>query len=130
MSEETDLDIWIKHAEDDFNAAGKLLRGKKNHPFMARVFTPSNAPKNTYMKAMLIAKGKRFPMIHDLLVIHNLLQQAGINMKVSEDELAFLSAFAVRARYSGELPEITDAKEALQIAKTVRKFSRSFLNLK
>ncbi|MFZ5882536.1 MAG: HEPN domain-containing protein [Chloroflexota bacterium] len=29
MPQKTDLDIWIEHAEDDFNAAGKLLRGKK-----------------------------------------------------------------------------------------------------
>ncbi len=29
MKGENDLDVWIDHAEDDFNAVGKLLRGKK-----------------------------------------------------------------------------------------------------
>lgn len=38
MREETDLDNWINHAEDDFNAVGKLLRGKKNLD-LCRVFS-------------------------------------------------------------------------------------------
>lgn len=82
------------------------------------------------MKALLVVKGKRFPMIHDLVTINDLLQRAGINMEVSENDLAFLSAYAVRARYSGERPEMEDAKEAIEIAKIIRKFSRTFLGLK
>ena len=128
MNAESDLEIWIDHAEDDANAAGKLLRGKKPSIYGACFHAQQCAEK--YMKALLVVKGKRFPMIHDLVTINNLLQRAGINMEVSENNLALLSSYAVRARYSGERPEMEDAKEAIEIAKTVRKFSRMFLGLK
>lgn len=128
MNAASDLEIWIDHAEDDFNAAGKLLRGKKPSIYGACFHTQQCAEK--YMKALLVVKGKRFPMIHDLVTINSLLQRAGINMEVSENALALLSSYAVRARYSGERPEMEDAKEAIQIAKTIRKFSRTFLGLK
>ncbi|OIN92084.1 MAG: DNA-binding protein [Anaerolineae bacterium CG03_land_8_20_14_0_80_58_20] len=128
MNAESDFEIWIDHAEDDANAAGKLLRGKKPSIYGACFHAQQCAEK--YMKALLVVKGKRFPMIHDLVTINDLLQRAGINMEVSENDLGLLSSYAVRARYSGEHPEMEDAKEAIQIAKTIRKFSRTFLELK
>lgn len=82
------------------------------------------------MKAMLVKCGKRFPMIHDLPTINSLLQQAGIEITTSENDLSLLSSYAIRARYAEERPEIADAKEALAIAKAVRKFSRAYLGLK
>lgn len=125
MKGENDLDVWIDHAEDDFNAAGKLLRGKKPSIYGACFHAQQCAEK--YMKAMLIVKGQRFPMTHDLVILTTLLQQAGMDMKISEDLLELLSSYAVRARYSGETPELEDAKEALLISKHVRAFSRKFL---
>lgn len=79
---------------------------------------------------MLVLKGRRFPMTHDLVNINNLLQQSEINMEISEDQLELLSSYAVRARYDIDRLEMADAKEALQTAKTIRKFSRTFLGLK
>jgi len=67
---------------------------------------------------------------NDLITVNNLLEQAGIKMNVSENDLALLSSYAVRARYSGERPEVEDAKETLKIARIIRKFSRTFLGLK
>jgi HEPN domain-containing protein len=128
MKADNDLDVWVEHAEDDFNAAGKLLRGKKPSIYGACFHAQQCAEK--YMKAILVFKGKRFPMTHDLVIVNNLLQQVEINLEISEDILELLSSYAVRARYSGELPEMEDAKEALEISKTVRKFSRNFLGLK
>ena len=128
MNAESDFEIWIDHAEDDANAAGKLLRGKKPSIYGACFHAQQCAEK--YMKALLVVKGKRFPMIHDLVTINDLLQRAGINMEVSENDLGLLSSYAVRARYSGERPEMEDAEEAIEIAKTIRKFSRTFLELK
>ena len=125
---ENDLEIWIAHAEDDFNAATKLLRGKKPSIYGACFHAQQCAEK--YIKAMLVFKGKRFPMTHDLVNVNNLLQQVKIDLKTSDDILELLSSYAVRARYSGELPEMADAKEALEIAKKIRLFSRKFLGLK
>ena len=127
MKDENDLDVWIDHAEDDFNATGKLLRGKKPSIYGACFHAQQCAEK--YMKAMLIVKGQRFPMTHDLVILNTLLQQAGMDMDVSEDLLELLSSYAVRARYSGETPELEDAKEAFLISKQVRAFSRKFLGI-
>ena len=127
MKGENDLDVWIDHAEDDFNAAGKLLRGKKPSIYGACFHAQQCAEK--YIKAMLVVKVQRFPMTHDLVILNTLLQQAGIDMMISEDLLELLSSYAVRARYSGETPELGDAKEALLIAKQVRAFARKFLGI-
>jgi HEPN domain-containing protein len=41
-----------------------------------------------------------------------------------------LSDYAVATRYPGEMPTAEDAKEAIDIAKSVRKFARKWLGLK
>ncbi|MBI3166041.1 MAG: HEPN domain-containing protein [Chloroflexi bacterium] len=127
MKGENDLDVWIDHAEDDFNAAGKLLRGKKPSIYGACFHAQQCAEK--YMKAILVFREQRFPMTHDLVILNTLLQQVGVDMQISEDLLELLSSYAVRARYSGETPEMDDAKEVLKIAKQVRAFSRKFLGI-
>ncbi len=127
MKDDNDLAVWIDHAEDDFNAAGKLLRGKKPSIYGACFHAQQCAEK--YMKAILVFKGQRFPMTHDLVILNTLLQQEGVDMNISEDFLELLSSYAVRARYSGETPEMNDAKEALKIAKQVRAFGRRFLGI-
>ena len=127
MKDDNDLAVWIDHAEDDFNAAGKLLRGKKPSIYGACFHAQQCAEK--YMKAILVFREQRFPMTHDLVILNTLLQQAGVDMQISEDLLELLSSYAVRARYSGETPEMDDAKEALKIAKQVRAFSRKFLGI-
>lgn len=127
MKDNNDLAVWIDHAEDDFNAAGKLLRGKKPSIYGACFHAQQCAEK--YMKAILVFREQRFPMTHDLVIINILLQQVGVDMKISEDHLELLSSYAVRARYSGETPELDDAKEALLIAKQVRAFARKFLGI-
>lgn len=127
MKGESDLDVWIDHAEDDFNAAGKLLRGKKPSIYGACFHAQQCAEK--YMKAILVFREQRFPMTHDLVILNTLLQQAGVDMNIAEDLLELLSSYAVRARYSGETPELDDAKEALKIAKQVRAFGRRFLGI-
>ena len=128
MSANNSLDVWLAHAEDDLNAAQKLMRGKKPSTYGACFHAQQCAEK--YMKAMLVFAGKRFPMTHDLVHINNLLQQSGIDTGISEDTLELLSSYAVRARYDEEPLEMADAKEALQIAKAVRKFARQHLGLK
>ena len=60
MKGENDLDVWIDHAEDDFNAAGKLLRGKKPPIYGACFHAQQCAEK--YIKAMLVVKVQQFPL--------------------------------------------------------------------
>ncbi|MBI3162438.1 MAG: HEPN domain-containing protein [Chloroflexi bacterium] len=116
------------HAEDDFNSVQKLIRGKKPTLYGACFHSQQCAEK--YMKAMLVFKGKRFPKTHDLIDINKLLRQNEIEMGLTEDMLKLLSSYAVRARYDAEYLEMADAKEAFNVAKSIRKFSRKFPGLK
>ncbi|MEW6400698.1 MAG: HEPN domain-containing protein [Chloroflexota bacterium] len=128
MKKHSDLEAWIEHAEDDFNNSRRLIRGSKPSSYGTCFHAQQCAEK--YMKALLVFKNRAFPLTHDLSLINNLLVQAGIFTGISEDELETLSAYAVAARYPGAGPTVEDAKEAIQIAKTIRKFSRAFLGLK
>ena len=128
MKEHNDFTAWIEHAEDDFHNTGKLIRGSKPSIYGTCFHAQQCAEK--YMKAMLVHKEKPFPMTHDLTLLNNLLEQVGVFMGMNEDTLDTLSAYAVATRYPGASPAIEDAKEAIQIAKTIRKFSRTFLGLK
>ena len=128
MKEHNDFEAWIEHAEDDFRNSGKLIRGSR--PSIYGTCFHAQQCVEKYMKAMLVHKEKSFPMTHDLTLLNNLLEQVGVFMGTTEDTLDTLSAYAVATRYPGASPTIEDAKEAIQIAKIIRKFSRTFLGLK
>ena len=51
-------------------------------------------------------------------------------IELVEEDFDTLSAHAVKSRYPGAKPTLEDAKEAIQIAKAVRKFARQWLGLK
>ncbi len=81
------------------------------------------------MKALLISKGADFPKTHDLLMLNGLCTAAGILLEIDPKQLNTLSDYAVRTRYPGEGPDTSDAKEAIEVARSIRKFSRRFLGL-
>ena len=128
MKSETDVDVLILHAEDDFDIIRKALRGKKPSTFGACFHAQQCAEK--YLKALLAFKGIAFPLTHDLIVLNTKCVSAAINIGVEKKWLALLSAYAVAARYDRDRPSLEDAKEALEIATNIRKFSRTFLGLK
>ena len=81
------------------------------------------------MKALLVFKKAEFPKTHDLLMLNNLCSHAGILLEIDPKLLNTLTDYAVRTRYPGEGPTVADAKEAMQIAKLIRTFSRNFLGI-
>lgn len=128
MKSKSDIDVLIIHAEDDFDMVGKALRGKKPSTYGACFHAQQCAEK--YMKALLAFKDIKFPLTHDLTVLEVKCASAGINMDIEKKWLALLSAYAVAARYDRDRPSLEDAKEALEIAKAIRKFARTFLGWK
>ncbi len=58
-----------------------------------------------------------------------LCEQAGILIIVEAKQLNTLADFAVRVRYPGEGPTLDEAREALEIAKSVRRFARGILGV-
>ena len=81
------------------------------------------------MKALLVSKKVGFPMTHDLLLLNNLCSSAGIFLEIDPELLNALTDFAVRTRYPGEDPTINEAKEAIEITKSIRVFARRFLSM-
>jgi HEPN domain-containing protein len=128
MKGESDAEILILHAEDDFDMIGKALRGKKPSTYGACFHAQQCAEK--YMKALLAFKDVRFPFTHDLNVLNAKCVAAEIEINVEKKWLDLLSAYAVAARYERERPSLEDAQEALAIAVAVRKFARAYLGLK
>jgi HEPN domain-containing protein len=127
MKEESDVEILVLHAEDDFDMIARALRGKKPSTFGACFHAQQCAEK--YIKAMLAFKDVKFLLTHNLSVLSVQCASAGIKIEVEEKYLALLSAYAVAARYDRERLSLEDAQEALEIATQVRKFARKFLGL-
>jgi HEPN domain-containing protein len=127
MSAANDPRAWIEKAEEDFELARSALRRKKPLTMGACFHAQQCAEK--YLKAMLVFKDSNFPKTHDLLMLNNLCSNAGIFLEVEPKLLNTLSDYAVRTRYPGAVPTEDDAKEALEITKSVRRFAKAFLGM-
>ncbi len=79
------------------------------------------------MKGLLVQQGIVLPKIHDLVELSTMLQATGIMLPVDEDDLSLLTRYAAMTRYPGEDPSVEEARMAKEIAKAVRRFSRTLL---
>jgi len=128
MTEISELKSWISYAEQDYSAAKTLLRLKK--PLFGAVCFHAQQCREKYLKALLILKDVDFPKTHDLPTLNTLCNQNSILTGFDPQQLGDLTKYAVQARYPGSQPTREETKEAMEIAKTVRRFARSFLGLK
>lgn len=129
MSDPNNPQDWVAYAEEDFDVAKTTLRRSK--PFISPSCFHSQQCAEKYIKAMLVSKSVAFPKTQDLLALNTLCNNAGILTRFTQDDLDKLSAHAIHA-YGPSNTRITpeEAREAIEIATTVRKFSRTFLGLK
>lgn len=128
MSDEQDALAWARYAEEDFQTAKILPRRKK--PMLAGVCFHTQQSAEKYLKALLVAKQKEFPKIHDLDTLNELCNQAGVFTGFDKDSLDRLTDYAVFTRYPGNQPILDEAREALEIAKSIRKFVRGWFGLR
>ena len=111
---------WVEYAEVDIDVAKLALRRKKASTYVVCFHAQQSAEK--YLKARLIARQIKFPKIHDLRRLNDLLSANGIVLGISVTELDKVSAYAVMVRYPGDQPVFEEAQEAVETAKLVRKF--------
>ncbi len=128
MTDINELRSWIAHAEDDFESAKVLIRRKKPLLYSACFHAQQCAEK--YIKAVLIFKDQGFPKVHDLNTLDDLCSGAGVFLGMDKANLARLSAYAVMSRYPGDEPTAEETKAAIETAKAIRRFARSYLGLK
>lgn len=127
MNEDNPLD-WAFKADGDLDMAGRALRGKVKHADSASYHAQQCAEK--YFKAMLVAQGAKFPKSHDLVSLNNLCVTSGVFTNFDTEKLDYLSGFAIGTRYPGMEPSLEEARNAIEIAKTIRKFARKWLGVK
>jgi HEPN domain-containing protein len=127
MNETNDPHAWVEKAEEDFVLAKSSLRRKK--PLLSGACFHAQQCAEKYMKALLVSKNAVFPKTHDLLMLNNLCSEAGIFLVIDPKLLNTLTDYAVRTRYPGEGPMLEEAREAMEIAKLVRSFSRRFFGM-
>jgi HEPN domain-containing protein len=128
MSDPTNPLEWVEYAEEDWRSAKRLLRG--NRPSTTNSCFHAQQSAEKYLKALLVSKKAYFPKTHDLSSLDMICAENGILTGFSTSLLTILSDYAVATRYPGEMPTMEDAKEAIEIAKSVRKFARKWLGLK
>lgn len=128
MSGVNDPLSWAARAEEDYALAASALRRKQPLTYGACFHAQQCAEK--YLKALLVARQVKFSKVHDLLVLHNQCSKAGILLAIDVKDLNTLSDYAVRTRYPGDNPTPDEAREAFEIAKSVRRFARRSLGIK
>ena len=128
MTDVRELKSWIAYAEEDFAAAKTLLQQRK--PMVSAACFHAQQCAEKYLKALLILKDVDFPKTHDLSILNTLCNQAGILTGFDSQSLIELSRHGVQTRYPGNQPTLEDARDAIRIANSVRRFARSFLGLK
>lgn len=119
---------WAQYAEEDLIMARTALRRSK--PLTTSSCFHSQLCAEKYLKAILVSLDIEFPKTHDLLILNTLCTERGIFTGFTKEDLGRLSGYAVNTRYPGNQPTLEEAKDALEIAKTIRQFARTFLGLK
>jgi HEPN domain-containing protein len=71
------------------------------------------------LKAVFLAKGTRFPLTHDLELLLEELEDAGVEIPESVDRVSKLSRYAVETRYPGLFDPVaeTDYLESITLAR-------------
>ena len=81
------------------------------------------------VKGLLLARGIRFPLTHDLSALLSLLEQAGMDIPPHVFEGAALTRYAVTTRYPGPLRPVTEEEyfDAVEVAERVVRWVEQLL---
>jgi HEPN domain-containing protein len=117
---------WFTIAEDDLQSARVLI---EDRIYRNACFHCQQAVEK-YMKGLMVARGIKYPKIHDLLEFNQMLVEHGISVSVSLDNLELLDSFYIEPRYPDAYFEVytkKEAQEALQTADRIIKEIKKFL---
>jgi len=116
---------WVQKAEEDWEAANRLGRGKK--PLYSLVCFHAQQCAEKYVKAVLEQKAVPIPKTHDLVALVELAQPELIALLLKKIELEIMTGYAVAARYPGENATRAQARKSLKIADSIRTTVRQSL---
>ena len=121
---------WIVKAENDLKSASCTLKLGKNCPTDTVCFHAQQCIEK-YIKATLVLKGTNFPKTHDIAHLMALLP-VNWRPKLDDAQQERLTDYATVSRYPGDYEPIslTEAKEAVKIARRVKKEIQKLLEKK
>jgi HEPN domain-containing protein len=117
---------WIAKAESDLITAAHTLKLGARCPTDSVCFHAQQCVEK-YLKALLVLERVDFPRTHDLEKLTSLLP-VRVRPRFTPSEQAILTDYATAARYPGwgTIP-LADAREAVRVARRVRKGIRDLL---
>jgi HEPN domain-containing protein len=113
----TDPREWLNRAKSN------LMRASQSAPglYLEDLCFDAQQAAEKAVKAVFIHRGLRFPYIHDLRRLLELLDQAGVKVPKYVWKAEDLNPFAYETRYPGQAPPVTKRqyRRAVRIAKSV-----------
>lgn len=108
---------WLNRAKSN------LIQAKAKQPgiYLEDLCFNAQQAAEKAIKALLVHRNIRFPYIHDLAELVNILEKHGQEVPVEIKEAVKLTDYAVEARYPGLTEPVTDEeyKEAIKLAEAV-----------
>ncbi len=120
---------WVAKVEGDFADAQRGVRVRKNPNYDGACFHCQQCIEK-YLKGRLIEAGIKFPRIHDLSRLLDLLVPLEPAWELWRPDLEVLTDYAVMFRYPGETATRAQAKEAFAICRRLRDPLRESLSLR
>jgi len=118
------LQTWVRKAENDLEAARRILGAEEGCPYDTVCFHCQQAAEK-YMKALLTMLGIQAPRTHHLGKLLLLVPEE-VRPPVDPEEISKLNPYAVDVRYADDLrePQRSDALRSLKLAGIVRADAR------
>jgi HEPN domain-containing protein len=110
---------WAGKAEGDYATACRELRARKQPNYDAACFHAQRCAEK-YLKALLLENGFEVPRSHNLDALARPIFASVPFLKELSSDLRTLTAFAVETRYPGKSVDRQIAREAVDIAATIR----------
>ena len=119
---------WVAKADNDLKTAVHTLKLGEECPTDTVCFHAQQCVEK-YLKAYLVLQSVDFPKTHDIERLMALLPR-GTGLPLTGKEQAVLTDYATAARYPGwgHIP-VPDARQAVAIARRVRRHMRSLLRV-
>jgi HEPN domain-containing protein len=119
---------WVDKAEGDWNAARQLNRVRKDPNYDGVCFHCQQRVEK-YLKARLEEAGIPFPKTHDLIKLLSLAVNVEPKWVALHPVTAVLNPYAIAYRYPGFNATKSDATDAVQSCRRVRRTVRVSLGL-
>ena len=119
---------WVEKAEGDWHTAGRELRATEFPNYDAVCFHAQQCAEK-YLKALLTERDVRFPKMHHLPTLLDLLVPVCPEAEAYRAALSSLAPFAVDLRYPGGKVNLQAADVACRTCGLIRSFIRTQLGL-